>query len=92
SLFGGTARRVILPAHRALAVAESLGRDGILMALAATAHHAVAGGDTPELIIGHGVLGRLIARMTMARGGAAPTVWETNAARRDGVGYRVIAP
>ena len=42
-LFGGTASRAILPAARALPAPESLGRDGILLALAATARHAVAG-------------------------------------------------
>lgn len=97
-LFGGTARTVVLPAARAFPVAESLGRDGILIALAATAHHAVAGGEAPELVMGHGILGRLIARVTIALGGDAPTVWETNPARRKpvaeagGDGYAVIDP
>lgn len=89
-LFGGTARRVVLPAARALPIAESLGRHGILMALAATAHHAVAGGAAPELIVGHGILGRLLARLVVASGAPAPTVWETSAARRDGDGYDVV--
>ena len=91
-LFGGTARTVILPSARAIPVAESLGRDGILVALAATAHHAIAVGGVPDLIIGHGILGRLIARIAVARGAAMPTVWETNPARRDGVDYSVIDP
>ena len=91
-LFGGTARTVILPHARAIPISESLGRDGILLALAATAHHAIALGGAPELVIGHGILGRLIARITMAMGGAAPTVWETNADRRDGFHYAVIDP
>ncbi len=91
-LFGGTARTVILPHARAIPISESLGRDGILLALAATAHHAIALGGLPELVIGHGILGRLIARITMAMGGAAPTVWETNADRRDGFDYSVIDP
>ena len=91
-LFGGTARTVILPGARAVPVDESLGRDGILTALAATAHHAVAGGAAPDLIVGHGILGRLVARLTLARGAPAPTVWETNPARRDGAGYAVIDP
>ena len=90
-LFGGTAQRVVLPSARAIPVAESLGRDGILMALAATAHHAIAGG-VPDLVIGHGILGRLIARIAVATGGSAPVVWETNPARRDGWGYVVIDP
>jgi 3-hydroxyethyl bacteriochlorophyllide a dehydrogenase len=91
-LFGGTARTVILPAARAVPIGESLGRDGILLALAATAHHAIAGGPAPDLIVGHGILGRLLARITTALGAPAPTVWETNAARRDGAGYVAIDP
>lgn len=90
-LFGGTAQRVVLPSARAMPVPESLGRDGILLALAATAHHAVAGG-APDLIIGHGILGRLIARITMAMGAPAPTVWEVNPARRDSFDYATIDP
>lgn len=88
-LFGGSARRVILPAARAMPIDESLGARGILMALAATAHHAVAGGAAPDLIVGHGILGRLIARLTIACGAPAPVVWESNPARRDGQGYIV---
>lgn len=91
-LFGGTARRVILSAARVLPIDESLGRDGILMALAATAHHAIAGGAMPDLVIGHGILGRLLARIAIACGAPAPTVWETNAERRDGDDYEVIDP
>ncbi len=91
-LFGGTSRSVVLPAARAIPVAESLGRDGILLALAATAHHAIGAGGVPDLIIGHGILGRLIARIAIATGGDAPMVWETNSARHDGFGYTVIDP
>ena len=91
-LFGGTARTLVLPAARAIPIAESLGRDGILIALAATAHHAIAVGGVPDLVIGHGILGRLVARIAVATGGGAPTVWETNADRRDGFGYDVIDP
>lgn len=83
-LFGGTARRVILPAARAIPVPERLGPDGILIALAATAHHAVAGGAAPELVVGHGVLGRLIARVSVALGNIAPVIWESDPARRNG--------
>lgn len=91
-LFGGTARRVVLPSARAIPVPESLGRDGVLVALAATAHHALAGGPPPDLIIGHGVLGRLIARASMALGAPAPIVWEERQDRREGDGYNVLAP
>lgn len=89
-LFGGAARTVILPAAKALAVDPALGRNGALLALAATAHHALAGGRPAELIVGHGVLGRLLARVTISLGHAAPTVWETNSDRAAGAtGYSV---
>lgn len=92
-LFGGSASRVVLPAARALVVPESLGIESILIALAATAHHAIIGGAVPELVVGHGVLGRLMARIIVARGDAAPLVWETDAARRGGaIGYAVVDP
>ena len=92
-LFGGTAATVILPSARAILAPESLGSDGILVALAATAHHAVQAGGVPELIVGHGVLGRLIARVAVALGGDAPTVWESDPGRRVGAGGdRAIDP
>lgn len=90
-LFGGAARRLVVPGDRAIPIPESLGEQGALFALAATAQHAIAG-NTPDLIVGHGVLGRLIARLAVAAGGN-PVVWETNTERRSGsVGYRVVDP
>ena len=92
-LFGGSASRVVLPGVRAIPVAESLGANGVLVALAATAYHAIAGHVLPDLIVGHGVLGRLLARIAMATGTPPPTVWETNAARAEGAeGYAVVHP
>ncbi|MEM8694684.1 MAG: chlorophyll synthesis pathway protein BchC [Pseudomonadota bacterium] len=92
-LFGGSAQRVVIPAARALPVSESLGRDGVLFALAATALHALNGGEPPDLIVGHGVLGRLLARLTVASGAPAPIVWDINRDRQDGArGYAVIHP
>ena len=91
-LFGGTARRVNLPGARAVPIDAGLGRDGVLLALAATAHHAIAVGGVPDLVIGHGILGRLIARIAVASGGGAPTVWEIQADRRIGADYPVIDP
>ncbi|MBV8970669.1 MAG: chlorophyll synthesis pathway protein BchC [Sphingomonadaceae bacterium] len=89
-LFGGAARTVILPAARAFAIDPALGADAPLLALAATAHHALAGQRAPDLIVGHGVLGRLLARLTIALGNPAPVVWETDRARADGArGYAV---
>ena len=47
----------------------------------------------PDLIVGHGVFGRLLARLTLAAGAPAPTVWETEPGRRSGArGYEVIDP
>jgi 3-hydroxyethyl bacteriochlorophyllide a dehydrogenase len=94
-LFGGAARRLVAPSARVVGISGSLAERGVLIALAATARHAIAGGTgaSPDLIVGHGVLGRLLARLAVADGGGAPTVWETNAARREGAsGYRVIDP
>jgi 3-hydroxyethyl bacteriochlorophyllide a dehydrogenase len=93
-LFGGAARRLVTPSVRVVSISEALGEHGVLIALAATARHAVAAGaHPPDLIVGHGVLGRLLARIVIAEGGPAPTVWETNPARRDGaLGYEVVSP
>lgn len=94
-LFGGASRHLVTPARRVARIDRSMGAEGALLALAATARHALAGFNTalPDLIVGHGTLGRLLARLTVAAGAPAPTVWETNAARRDGAaGYACIAP
>ena len=93
-LFGGAARRLVVGGARAPEIAESLGDQGVLIALAATARHALAAGAAPaDLIVGHGVLGRLLARIAVAMGGPPPTVWETNAQRRAGAaGYAVLHP
>lgn len=94
-LFGGAAACLVVPGARAMPVAEHLGEQAVLLALAATAYHAIApsGIEHPDLIVGHGVLGRLLARLTIATGGAAPTVWETNPDRAGGAeGYRVVNP
>lgn len=93
-LFGGAASRLVVPGQRALAFDESLGEQGVLLALAATARHAIAdgSGQPPDLIVGHGVLGRLLARLAVAAGGV-PVVWETNPQRAAGaLGYKVVDP
>jgi 3-hydroxyethyl bacteriochlorophyllide a dehydrogenase len=94
NLFGGAAARLVVPGARVLPVAEGLGEEAVLLALAATAYHALAdGGAVPELIVGHGVLGRLLARLVLAQGGPPPVVWDHNADRAAGAtGYRVLAP
>jgi len=94
NLFGGSASRLVVPAARAMRMEESLGERGVLFALAATAYHAhsAPGTQQPDLIVGHGVLGRMIARLAVLAGGK-PVVWDTNPARRNGaVGYDVIDP
>ena len=99
SLFGGAASRLVVTEQKVLPVSEQLGPRAVLLALAATAYHAVSGGGQqephtpPELIIGHGVMGRLLARLTVAAGYTPPTVWETQAERALGAdGYQVIRP
>lgn len=95
-LFGGAASRLVVPAARATLIDESLRERGVLLALAATAWHAVSARDCalPDLIVGHGVLGRLLARIAMIRGREPPVVWEKNPGRmgNGGEGYRVIHP
>lgn len=93
-LFGGAAARVVVPGTRVVPIGDELGETGVLIALAATAHHALVDGDgrLPELIVGHGVLGRLLARIVLLLG-AQPVVWERNAERAQGAtGYRVLNP
>jgi len=93
-LFGGAAALVVVPAARVVPIDESLGERGVLLALAATAYHALhmEGARVPDLIIGHGVLGRLVARLAVLAG-ATPTVWERNPDRAAGAeGYAVLDP
>jgi 3-hydroxyethyl bacteriochlorophyllide a dehydrogenase len=93
-LFGGAARRVVAPSARVVSISDDLAERGVLIALAATARHAIAAGrEAPDLIVGHGVLGRLLARIAIAEGHAAPTVWDTNPERlAGGEGYQVVHP
>jgi 3-hydroxyethyl bacteriochlorophyllide a dehydrogenase len=93
-LFGGAARRLVVSAAKTVPLDDAIGEDGVLMALAATAQHAIAPGAVPpDLIIGHGVLGRLIARIVVAMGAPPPVVWELNPQRAEGaMGYQVVSP
>lgn len=98
-LFGGAAARLVVSDERVYGVDAALGESAVLLALAATAYHAVSGGGkrspivAPDLIIGHGVLGRLLARLTVAAGLPPPTVWEREPQRHEGAqGYEVIQP
>lgn len=95
-LFGGAASRIVVPSRRVQAIDESLAERGVLLALAATAYNALrapeGGFRWPDLIVGHGVLGRLLARLTVALGEAAPMVWEIDEQRRSGsTGYPVAS-
>jgi 3-hydroxyethyl bacteriochlorophyllide a dehydrogenase len=99
-LFGGAAGRLVVPGKRATPIAEELGERGVLLALAATAYHAIhpvtladnAAAPQPDLIVGHGVLGRLLARLAVQAGGT-PVVWEKHPGRIAGaIGYEVIDP
>lgn len=94
-LFGGSASLLVAEGQRVMPIAAELASRGTLLALAATACHVVAdpGAPCPDLIVGHGVLGRLLARIVIAAGGPPPVVWETRPERRSGAaGYQVIAP
>jgi len=94
-LFGGASARVVVDAARVVPIAEELAERGVLIALAATAYHVAQGvrAAQPDLIIGHGIVGRLLARLALAAGAAPPTVWELEPARRSGnAGYPVIHP
>ena len=99
NLFGGSGSRLVVPAERVIKVREQDAQSATLLALAATAYHSVSKGgalntaEPPDLIIGHGIMGRLLARMTVAAGMPPPTVWEVNPARMNGAdGYKVIDP
>ncbi|MFK7754653.1 MAG: chlorophyll synthesis pathway protein BchC [Sedimentitalea sp.] len=94
-LFGGAASRLVTSSDRVARIDPNLGAEGALLALAATARHAMAGPGkaVPDLIVGHGVLGRLLARLTVAAGAPAPTVWEIDPTRATGAqGYEVLHP
>ncbi|MCF8511272.1 MAG: chlorophyll synthesis pathway protein BchC [Rhodobacteraceae bacterium] len=94
-LFGAASRYLVTPGSRVMSIDRRLGAEGALLALAATARHALAGFDRalPDLIVGHGVLGRLLARLTVAAGAPAPTVWEIDPGRQSGAeGYEVTTP
>lgn len=97
ALFGGAAARLVVPGSRAVPIGDSVdpAENAVLLALAATARHVLAGGGKgvlPELIVGHGVLGRLLARLVLLEGGT-PVVWERDPRRAEGArGYPVLDP
>lgn len=96
-LFGGASSRLVTAGARTVPIDERLGEQGVLLALAATAHNAMVAPEggirAPELIVGHGVLGRLLARLAVALGETPPVVWERDARRAEGAdGYAVVDP
>lgn len=101
-LFGGAASRIVTSANRVRALPESVAasdgashafaEEATLLALAATARHALANATPPDLIVGHGALGRLLARITIGLGHPPPNVWETNPERANADGYAVLEP
>ena len=94
-LFGASSSLLIASDEKLIKIDPELKAKGTLFALAATARHAIAGlgNKLPSLIVGHGVLGRLLARLTIAAGGEPPIVWESNPLRADNqTDYEVIDP
>jgi bacteriochlorophyllide a dehydrogenase len=95
-LFGGAARRLVVPGRSAVPIgdrarrarrAARAGRDRL-------ARDRGAGAAPPDLIVGHGVLGRLLARLAIAlRPGRPAGGVGDQPARLDGArGYEVIHP
>ena len=91
-LFGGAAARLVTKADRVVRIDPQMGAEGALLALAATARHAMAGSSktVPDLIVGHGVLGRLLAaaicavdadRRRLLDGGGCLAIARTSASR-----------
>jgi bacteriochlorophyllide a dehydrogenase len=92
ALFGASASQLVTGGDRVIPIEDVLARNGTLLSLAATAYHALTlpGLTPPDLVIGHGIVGRLTARLIIAMGNPAPHVWEINPARQHGAsGYEV---
>ena len=94
-LFGGAASHLLTGHEKAFRVPEGTEEDAVLLALAATAHHALTynASRLPNLIIGNGILGRLAARLCVSLGGDAPVIWEKEALHSTNPdGFRVVKP
>jgi 3-hydroxyethyl bacteriochlorophyllide a dehydrogenase len=99
NVFGGAAAHLVSAQARVVKLDPEWQAQGVLLALAATAHHVLTAHQPaghlqcPELIIGHGVMGRLLARLVIATGHEPPVVWEQQALRHSGAqGYEVCSP
>ena len=85
--------KVFVPGAKCFGELKSL-FGGTLLALAATAQHVFSENHDykPDIIVGHGVLGRLVAKIAVLNG-SNPIVIETNKDRREGnFEYEVISP
>jgi 3-hydroxyethyl bacteriochlorophyllide a dehydrogenase len=94
SLFGGTASKLVVSSKRVCRVSKDTNEEGTLLALAATAQHIFSDSNEykPDIIVGHGALGRLIAKIAILNG-ANPIVIEASKDRRKGnFEYEVISP
>jgi len=93
-IFGGAARNLVVDSERLVTLESGMEQEGTLLALIATAVHAIErfGNNLPELIIGHGVLGRLIARIAVLRGAKNLRVWEASTARQSGALDYTVSP
>lgn len=86
-VFGGAAKRLVVNSSRLTPLGDDQKEEAVLLALVATAIHALRRLEhigKPDLIVGHGVLGRLIARLIELEGVNSLQVWETQACRRKG--------
>lgn len=99
NLFGGAAAHLVSAHTRVVKLHAEWQAQAVLLALAATAHHVLTSHQAadhlqcPDLIVGHGVMGRLLARLVVATGHAPPAVWEKQALRQAGArGYEVCSP
>jgi 3-hydroxyethyl bacteriochlorophyllide a dehydrogenase len=93
-LFGGAASNLIVSSSRVCKIPEDSSKNATMLALAATANHIFTSNkdSAPDLIVGHGALGRLIARIARIKG-LSPIVVETNKNRRQGsFDYEVLSP
>ncbi len=88
-LFGGAASHLVAAGSRLRPIPESLSERGILLALAATAHHALAGSAARgrQLVVGHGVLG---GSSRASRGSTGSTPWSGSATPPAAAGPRAI--
>tara|TARA_A100001015_G_scaffold318215_1_gene437395 strand:+ start:16645 stop:17607 length:963 start_codon:yes stop_codon:yes gene_type:complete len=94
-LFGGACSKIVVPDSRVTKLKKLSCPEDTLLALAATAHHvfsAESKDSAPDLIVGHGALGRLLARISLIKG-LNPIVIEKSSHRRSGnFDYEVCKP